>query len=157
MLSELKNHPHPRQTLFYGIPGNVAQLQKEAEELTNGRYSILFTICRKEDDEPIGQTAFVRIDWIGRNGIFFLGLANKENWSKGYGLETVRLMLKYAFETLNFHRVELRVADENPAGIHIYKKVGFKHEGTQRDAMYHDGRYVDFHIMGILEHEFEIT
>jgi RimJ/RimL family protein N-acetyltransferase len=154
LISELKNHPDPRKTLFYGIPANSSQIQEELNKLRDDQNTIVFTICKKVDDKPIGQAAFVRIDWLGRNGIFFLGLANKDNWSKGYGREVTELMLKYAFETLNFHRVELRVADENPAGMHIYQKAGFKHEGTQREAMFHEGHYVDFHIMGILKHEY---
>lgn len=154
MISRLENHPDPRETLFYALPTTVEQQLEKTKKQLNDKHTILFTICDKETHEPVGQTAFVRIDWIGRMGIFYLGIADKRNWSKGFGYETTKIMVDYAFNTLNFHRVELKVATENEAAFHVYQKVGFIKEGTLRQAMYHHGKYCDFHVMGILKQEF---
>lgn len=155
MIARLENHPDSRQTLFYALPTTHQQQQEKTEAQIRDPSTILLTICRIDNQDPIGQTAFVRIDWIGRMGTFYLGIADKENRSKGYGSEATRIMVDYAFQTLNFNRLELKVAAENTAAFNVYKKAGFRHEGTLRQAMYHEGRYCDFHVMGILRDDFE--
>jgi RimJ/RimL family protein N-acetyltransferase len=154
MITRLENHPDPRQTLFYALPTSQQQQREKTEKQIHDSNTILFTICRTDSLEPIGQTALVRIDWVGRMGTFYLGIADKENWSGGFGSETTRLMIHYAFQTLNFNRIELKVAAENTAAYRVYEKSGFRLEGTLRQAMYHEGRYCDFHVMGILRDEF---
>lgn len=154
MVARLENHPDPRETLFYARPTSIEQQRDKTQDQLRDPNTILLTICKKETNEPIGQTAFVRIDWVGRMGTFYLGIADKQNWSKGYGSETTRLMIDYAFKTLNFNRVELKVAAENTAGFRVYQKIGFVHEGTLRQAMFRDGKYSDFHVMSILREDF---
>jgi RimJ/RimL family protein N-acetyltransferase len=73
---------------------------------------------------------------------------------KGIGQEVTRLLLKYAFEELNLHRVDLRVLAYNVRAINCYKKCGFIIEGTERESAYVDGAWYDDLIIGILAHEF---
>ena len=63
-------------------------------------------------------------------------------------------MLRFAFEELNLHRVELEVYDFNPRAMRCYEKAGFRLEGTRRQAHFHQGAYHDVHLMGILRDEF---
>jgi diamine N-acetyltransferase len=133
------------------LPTSIEDQRKKIEKMTSDHNTIFFTICSVETDKPIGITAFHRIDWVGRMAIFYIAIAEKENWSKGYGKETTSLMVRYAFETLNLNRVQLHVAVENEAAVNVYKKCGFVVEGTLRQAMYHRNRYSDFYVMGILK------
>jgi RimJ/RimL family protein N-acetyltransferase len=151
MITRMENHPDPRSTLFYALPTTLEQQTERIRNLLNDPNSILLTICRSEDENPIGETALFRIDWIGRMAIFYVGIADKINWSKGYGSETTSLMVDYAFKTLNLNRIQLHVAVENDTAVKVYKKTGFKIEGTLREAMYHAGKYCDFYVMGILK------
>ncbi len=48
------------------------------------------------------------------------------------------------------HRLELTVMTHNQLGIALYQKMGFAIEGTARDALRVDGRYVDLHYMSKL-------
>lgn len=68
---------------------------------------------------------------------------------RGIGTEATRLAVDYAFEH-GVHRIELEVYDFNPRARHVYEKVGFRHEGTKRDALRFDGGWVDAHLMAIL-------
>jgi len=155
MITRIENHPDPRETLFYALPTNTEAQQDKIMSVVKDPNAILFTICSKSDNQPVGQTALVRIDWIGKMGTFYLGIADKENWSKGYGSETVMLMLDYAFNELNFNRVQLHVAEKNSAAVKIYKKHGFIVEGTLREAMFQHGKYWDFYLMGILKSDWD--
>lgn len=150
-----ENHPDPRQTLYYALPSSLTKHRKKIEKALADHQTIIFTICRNEDDKPIGITSFVRIDWIGRMATFYIAIAEKTNWSKGYGREVTQLMIDYAFATLNLNRIQLHVSTENGAAVNVYKQVGFTIEGTLRQAMYHDNHYSDFYVMGILKDEWQ--
>ncbi len=149
--AKIENHPDTRETLFYAIPTSLDQQQKKVMGLIESSKNILLTICRKTDDSPIGQTAFFRIDWVGRMAVFYIGIAGRENWSKGYGSEATSMMVEYAFQTLNLNRIQLHVAIENKGAVKVYQRSGFQIEGTLREAMYHQGHYSDFYVMGILK------
>ncbi|MBN2280230.1 MAG: GNAT family N-acetyltransferase [Candidatus Marinimicrobia bacterium] len=157
MVARIENHPDARETLFYAFPTSAEQQKEKIHFNIKDPNTVVFTICRKEDGEPIGQTAFFRIDWVGRMATFYIGIADKENWSRGYGSEATALMVEYAFQTLNLNRIQLHVAVGNKGAVNVYQKTGFKIEGTLREAMYHHGHYSDFYVMGILKKDREIT
>lgn len=46
-----------------------------------------------------------------------------------------------------FHRLELMVLTNNVKGIFLFRKMGYKIEGTKHDAMFIDGRYIDEYSM----------
>ena len=54
---------------------------------------------------------------------------------RGYGTETVRLLLDYAFTALGLHNVLLQVDETNPAARRAYEKAGFKEIGRRRQAV----------------------
>jgi len=154
MLMRLENHPDPRATLFYARPSTKEQLTDKMEYLVNDLNAVVFTICKK-NEQPIGQISLLRIDWVGRMAILYMGIADKENWSKGFGSEALKKAVEYGFDTLNLNRIQLHVAVENKAAVMIYKKQGFQIEGTLRQAMYHHGHFSDFYVMGILKSDYE--
>ena len=155
MIARIENHPDPRSTLFYALPTTLEQQKEKIDGFLNDSNSILFTICRIEDEKPIGETALFRIDWVGRTAIFYIGIADRENWSKRYGSESTSLMVDYAFNTLNLNRIQLHVAIENETAVKVYEKTGFKIEGTLREAMFHEGKYCDFYVMAIVRRDWE--
>ena len=145
-----QNHPEPRDQLFFAIPSSLETQRSNILKYTDDPGTINFTICSISPDTPIGNSSFFRIDWVGRMAIYYIAIAESENWSKGYGLETTQLMVEYAFKTLNLNRIQLHVHVDNKRAVNVYKKVGFRNEGTLRQAMFHDDRYYDFYVMGIL-------
>lgn len=65
-----------------------------------------------------------------------------------------RLVLRYAFEDLGLHRVDLRVLEYNDRAIAVYEKCGFVREGVERESANVAGKWHSDLIMGILEHEY---
>lgn len=150
-----ENHPEPRANLYYSIPTNKEEQLERLKHRNKDHSTIYFVICSKENNKPIGSTSFFRIDWVGGMAIFYIAIAEKENWNKGYGKEATRLMVDYAFSTLNLNRVQLHVSTENERAIEVYEKNGFIKEGTLREAMYFDNRYIDFYVMAVLKKDWE--
>ncbi|MBR7554231.1 GNAT family N-acetyltransferase [Allobacillus sp. GCM10007491] len=50
----------------------------------------------------------------------------------------------------DIHRLELTVVKENIASVSLYKKMGFEIEGTKRNSLLINGRYVDAYYMSRL-------
>jgi diamine N-acetyltransferase len=101
----------------------------------------------------IGTVGFSTIDWRNRACEFGIMIGEKDYWNKGYGTEAVRLLTQYGFNTLNLHRVFLRVFENNPRAIRAYEKAGFVLEGRMRQAEFRDGKYMDVLIMSMLKDE----
>lgn len=91
------------------------------------------------------------------SGSYELGIAIWElkERSKGYGTEAIQLLLFYAFEIMNAHRMQLHVVSFNKRGIKAYSKVGFKEVGRLRQADYIYNKYNDMVIMDLLKDEME--
>jgi len=149
-----KNNTQVRDTLFLFNPQTRNDVKNEIEKWLNDNSTVLFTICENKTNKPVGQTALFRIDYVSRAAIFYIAIYDPVFWSKGYGTEATKLMLKYSFDILNLNRIQLHVAVENIKGVKAYERTGFKIEGTLRQAMYHNNKYVDFHVMGILRNEY---
>lgn len=150
-----ENHPDARMNLYYAVPTSRDQHVERIKQRQKDNSTIFLTICKLENDKPIGSTALFRIDWIGRMAIFYIAIAETENWNRGFGKEATKLMVDYAFSQLNLNRIQLHVSTENPRAIDVYEKAGFIKEGTLRQAMFFDNRYIDFYVMGILKSDWE--
>jgi len=104
---------------------------------------------------PVGNIGFHAVDQIVRASEIGIFIGDKRFWNSGYGTDAMRLMLRYGFGTLNFHRIWLRVYASNLRAIRCYEKAGFVHEGNMRDSGYKDGKYVDTLFMSVLRHEWQ--
>jgi len=145
-----ENDQQVRDSLFLALPMSLIIEQEKIEQFVKSREAIVLIIVEKESNESIGQTAFFRIDYISRTAIFYLAILDPTHWSKGFGSEATQMMVEYAFKTLNLNRIQLHVCAENTAAIKIYERVGFIKEGVLRQAMFRNGNYFDFWVMGIL-------
>jgi len=72
---------------------------------------------------------------------------------KGYGREAIEWALDYAFRRAGLHRVRIRAFEWNIGAVKLYEKVGFKVEGREREALWHEGRFWDGVELGMLESE----
>ncbi|MCE7743402.1 MAG: GNAT family N-acetyltransferase [Candidatus Heimdallarchaeota archaeon] len=127
---------------------------KKTHEEMKKQESYSFAVVNKETEEFLGVGALKRVDKVNRSASMSIAIYNPENQGKGFGTDAVECLLKIAFNVLNLHRIQLHVYEFLKSGIHIYKKLGFKHVGVRRKASFIAGRYVDDLIMDILEDEF---
>ncbi|BCJ94073.1 hypothetical protein acsn021_16420 [Anaerocolumna cellulosilytica] len=111
-------------------------------------------IINNSHNEIIGEAVIHEIEEEERSAGFRICLFRSVDFSKGYGSIAIRLILKFAFETLKLHRVELEVFDYNHRGQRAYEKAGFVVEGTKRDGLYLNGTFHDIIMMAILEEEY---
>ena len=75
---------------------------------------------------PVGAIDLFDFDpFHSRAGIGIL-IHNAEERNKGYASESIRLLTKYAFETLQLHQLYCNIAATNTASLQIFQKIGFK-------------------------------
>lgn len=151
------NDPDVKQYLLLYTPLSIAQEERWFEGLAERTNDYVFTVDALIEDQwvHLGNTGLHKIDWKNRSAIFGIFLGEKRYWSQGYGTEVTRTILRFAFHELNLNRIALEVFAFNPRAIRAYEKAGFRHEGTRRQALFHDGQYHDAHWMAILRQEFE--
>ena len=110
-----------------------------------------------EDDDIIGLITLANIDNVNRTAVLHIMIGEEENCGKGVGSFAISKMLSHAFLDLNLNRVELEVLTQNIRAKKTYEKLGFKYEGTKREAYFKNGNYNDVEIMAILKKDFYST
>jgi RimJ/RimL family protein N-acetyltransferase len=76
---------------------------------------------------------------------------------KGWGTDALRVLVRFAFERRNLHRVHLTALASNAAGLACYRKVGFVEEGRLRESSWVRGGYEDEVLMGLLRPEWRAS
>jgi ribosomal-protein-serine acetyltransferase len=101
------------------------------------------------DDEIAGVIGYHSIDWTNRSTSlgYWLGEAHQ---GQGTMTAAVRLLTDHALTTWELHRVEIRAAVENRRSRAIPERLGFREEGTLRDAERVGERYLDCVVYSML-------
>ncbi|MEW1545716.1 GNAT family N-acetyltransferase [Streptomyces tsukubensis] len=74
-------------------------------------------------------------------------------WGRGYGVETVRLLLSLGFDTLGLHRIWGARSPLNTAGAATMAAAGMVEEGRIREHVHKAGEWRDSIVHGILDRE----
>lgn len=104
-------------------------------------------------NKVVGEVVFNEYD-DNANKVNFRILVGPNGRNKGLGSEAIALFLKYGFDVLKLHKIELQVFSFNPRGEHVYIKNGFVLEGILREDFKYDGEYIDNKLYSILSSEY---
>jgi diamine N-acetyltransferase len=154
------NDPEVRENLSVYLPMSLVSEERWFENRSQSHPDEqIFGIEVQEGDDwtLIGNCSFFGFDRRVRAAEIGIVIGEKPYWNQGYGTETMRLLLKHGFETLNLNRIQLLVYETNPRAIRTYEKAGFVHEGRMRQAQYKNGAYLDVLMMSVLRSEWEET
>jgi ribosomal-protein-serine acetyltransferase len=72
---------------------------------------------------------------------------------RGLVTDAVRVLLDYAFGELELHRVDITCPATNLRSRRIPERLGFREEGTRRQAVWVHGQPLDEVLYGMLAHE----
>jgi len=98
-------------------------------------------------------TAGLRV--YGARATLGIGIYDDAFWNRGFGQDTVEVLVDGAFRVMPLQRIELTVFPGNVRAIRCYEQAGFKREGVLRGYAYRAGRYADCVIMSLLHEEWE--
>jgi [ribosomal protein S5]-alanine N-acetyltransferase len=149
------NDPEVTRTLRRYRPLTLTEELAFIERMAKNETDFWLAIALREEDKFVGVTGLHNLDARHRSITFGIAIGEKAAWGKGYGTEATRLMVGFAFQTLNLNRVSLDVYAFNERAQRCYEKAGFRVEGRQRQSHFAEGRYWDTIIMGLLREEWQ--
>jgi diamine N-acetyltransferase len=136
-------------------PQTLEQETAWYERASDTPRSVNFLIYERAGLRPIGTTGLNDIDHRTGRAEFGIMIGEADARGKGYGTETTRLVLDYAFTALGLRNVALTVAEWNIAGQRAYAKAGFKEFGRRRQCWPMGGKWYDEIHMDCLASEFQ--
>ena len=74
-------------------------------------------------------------------------------WKKGYGKKSLKLIKTIGFIHLKLNRLEAHIAIENTNSIHLFKKCGFKEEGTLKQYLKFNQKFHDTVILALIKYK----
>jgi RimJ/RimL family protein N-acetyltransferase len=118
-----------------------------------GEQWLCLVMREKASEDAVGMTGF-RPQWHpyrqAEVGYGSLPLAQ----GKGYGKESLRAVLDFAFNACDFHKLTATVTEGNIASRRLLESCGFLLEGTLRDNYQLAGQWRDDWQFGLLVSEF---
>lgn len=132
-------------------PHSIQQAEQRIENVTESDEIIQFII--EKEDEPVGTIAIFGINRTYRHAEFGAFMMKPEMHGEGIGSTALEMLLKYAFDELNMHRIAGGYIEGNDASRRVQEKFGFVEEGCSRDYKYRDGEYLDLYRTSLLEDE----
>jgi diamine N-acetyltransferase len=131
------------------LPTSLAQLEARFEARAAQGESDKARFVIEIDGAVIGECSLHFFDPYSQS--CHLGVSiRQDRWGQGYGQDTVRTLVRYAFTYLNFRKVSLEVLADDERAVGAYAKAGFVEEGRFRAHTWHDGQYRDVLRMAVL-------
>jgi RimJ/RimL family protein N-acetyltransferase len=122
------------------------QLSKENPD------KIMFAIINK-NKKIIGTCGLTNIDYKNRSANTAIMIGDATIHGKGYGTESLRMLVEYGFKKMNLHRIEAEIFEFNTVSIKLFEKLNFKYEATLKESLWRHGRWWNTHVYAIFANE----
>ena len=109
-------------------------------------------IALRETDELLGTCTLFHLDQTHRRAEVGIALATRA-WGRGLATEALGLLLRFAFETFDLHRIEADVDPRNERSLRLFERQGFRREGYLRERWHHLGELHDTIFLGLLRRQ----
>lgn len=123
-----------------------------------------FRSANKDDSKNVLLAIEVYGQFIGMMGLHDIdhrhGTATTGAWigkpyqGKGYGVEAKKLLLEYAFNTLNLRKICSNVFEFNDYSLSYSAKCGYREEGRLKKHIYAKGQYWDKVQLAVFREDF---
>jgi len=136
------------------VPQSEEEVNKTFSEYNYNEESIVFAVKLLADDKIIGIAGFDDIVKCNEVATLFVGIGNIASRGKGYGKESLNLLLNYGFSVMKLHRIQLNVLEFNVPAIKLYESAGFKREGVFREFVFRDNLRYNLFLYSLLKSEY---
>jgi ribosomal-protein-alanine N-acetyltransferase len=166
-LRALEPRDAPAQVVIYGDPevrryGYAPPMESDADglavvenaaRLARERTIFHWCVASTEDDVAIGHATLFHLETTHRRAEIGYSL-RRDLWGRGLVSEAVGVLLEFAFDRLDLHRVEADVDPRNLGSLRVLEKHGFVREGYLRERWQAAGGEVDDGVfLGLLRRE----
>jgi len=150
------NDPKVIDNLGIREPRPSISLEEEMEIVQDkiGKRSVRpFLVHDLDLDVPAGMAELTHIDVKNASAHIFLVIGEPELFTDVFYLESLNMVLNVAFQSMNLHRIEVRVPAYNERLIGLYLSSGFVVGGRLQHDHFRHGSYVDSVIMARIRNE----
>lgn len=113
-----------------------------------------YAVILKEEDRLIGNASLMDVDTLNQCAEVGIFIGDEKDRGKGYGQETLKLLIDYGFRFLNLNNIMLKVFSGNARAIQTYLKCGFREFGRRTKCRFTDNQWHDEVYMEIIKDEF---
>ena len=141
LLFELENNPS-----VWEISGTITPYSRDVLKLylDNAHRDIYdvkqlrLVICTP-NNKAIGLIDLFDFDPKNKRAGIGILIKDEGNRNKGVGSESIEILSRYAFKTLQLKQLYANILEENERSIHLFKKLGFELVGTKKDWIFSEG------------------
>ncbi|MBA2964831.1 MULTISPECIES: UDP-4-amino-4,6-dideoxy-N-acetyl-beta-L-altrosamine N-acetyltransferase [Ramlibacter] len=156
IMAKWRSDPSVYEYFYEYLPISVRQQKNWYERQLSDSSEINFIVADKAN-EPVGTVSIYHIDRRNRKAEWGrLIIGDPKARAGGIGAEIEALVLEYAFEHLNIHKLYCEVLVENRSVVELHKKFGFRQEGVLSEHAFKAGKYVDVAALAMLDHEYKV-
>ena len=124
---------------------------EEKERIRN--YDFIVTIVEGVSKIPIGLAQIWSYSEFRKS--WELGFAILPEYSgKGYGRESAKLLLAFAFEQLDAHKVVGMCHSKNTRSVSLMEDIGMTREAIFKEELFWHNKWIDQYFFSILEKEY---
>jgi len=128
-------------------------LEKLEAQEEQGCYDFIVTSASGPGKTPIGLAQIW--SYVDERKSWEIGFAIlPEYQGQGYGSEASKLLLQFAFEQLEAHKVVGMCNSHNEQSSKLMERIGMVREGIFREELFWRGRWADQYFYCILEKEY---
>ncbi len=157
-ISEWRNDLETIQLAQYPRFPKTIEMDKEWFDMLladRSNKNIYFGIDEIESKMFIGISQLNNIDYVSGTAIWGLVIGSKEKRGMGLGIESLKLLIDYAFGVLNLRKLFGYPLEKNVSTMGLHKKLNvIKEEGRLKQHYYFDGEYHDVLILSLFKEDY---
>lgn len=113
-----------------------------------------FGIFDSDTSRLIGHISLYSIKRLPFSSGFVGYSIDERETGRGLATEAVKIVTKFAFETVSLHRVEAFVSPRNYGSVRVLENAGYTREGLLRKLLFINGVWEDHYMYAMLEDEY---
>jgi diamine N-acetyltransferase len=111
---------------------------------------IRFIICENNTNKSIGTIDLFDLDAFHNRCAIGILIADEQDRGKGYAKESIKVIIEFCFHFLRLHQIYCDISVDNEHSIQLFKSLGFKIAGTKKQWRFIDGKFVDEHLLQLI-------
>lgn len=139
-----------RPAQFYSLAYQTASMNYEYDQAVKGKALRYYVYLKSQPETIIGSVNFSRLEH-GPFSRASLGYKFDAAYhGQGYATEACKAAIPVIFDNYRIHRIEARVATNNPASIRLLERLDFNFEGIEYKSIEVNHVFTDHYRYSLL-------
>lgn len=150
LIVKWRNNPKVSSQFLFRKKFTASMHQQWMNTKVKNKEVIQYMIIENKNKKPIGSVYMRDINYETMTGEYGIFIGEDNYRGKGFGSEVAKIFTSYCFDKLKFHKIYLKVLEDNKIAYRTYQKAGFKKEALFRDYVKIDGQYYSVYFMSMI-------